>query len=463
MFIDATIYSFAPLILLTLFNIAIIRYLFKAADESLKLKESQYKSSFSQLSPPLTPAFTNNRANSACTPLGSGGGQQNDGMLIQQNKINYQTLKVPKLSTGSAKFKKKPSKTFTVSYMKTYFEEGQQTRLLSPGASSNLIRSPSSITTDTCLLSTQSGHKSMSFEFQPTTNSHQQQQAQTNNTNGVAASNGGVGSVSSSSNGVVGTRSLRSNSNITVRSVSTLGGGVSGHYQPTQPFKRLNTRITVMLITLNITFCIFSMPMVILQIIYFSFYPFLEATSYYMFYTTTPTESVHPATTPFMSIVDAAFSNLTANGTEISEALVSVVSESLSSSSGGGSLNTHHTVYDIPVDEKMLAKVDLIKCIAELLQYLNHSTNFFLYSLSGKTFRNETKSFILHHLNAIKAFFRNKKFKYFLHTAAQQSSSSSSNHSINCNDPERLRLRKQLKKRLKRQNSFKYSFRTNLV
>ena len=40
----------------------------------------------------------------------------------------------------------------------------------------------------------------------------------------------GIVSVSSSSNGVVGTCSLRSNSNITVRSVFTLG---FGHYQPT--------------------------------------------------------------------------------------------------------------------------------------------------------------------------------------------------------------------------------------
>lgn len=142
---------------------------------------------------------------------------------------------------------------------------------------------------------------------------------------------------------------------------------------------------------------------------------------------------------------------------------------------GGGGLiidtpNTKHMVYDIPVDEKMLAKVDLIKCIAELLQYLNHSTNFFLYSLSGKTFRNETKAFILHNLNVVKAFFRNKKLKYFLHTAQSSSSSSNNNNNNNHNnnnhannDPEQVRMRKELKKRLKRQNSFKYSFRTNLV
>lgn len=116
-----------------------------------------------------------------------------------------------------------------------------------------------------------------------------------------------------------------------------------------------------------------------------------------------------------------------------------------------------HTLSDIPVDQDLLSKVDLIKCIAELLQYLNHSTNFFLYSLSGKTFRNETKAFILHHVKAIEGFFRNKKFKYFLRTT--QTSNSNSNQSRN--DPERVRLRKELRK-LKRQNSFKYSFKTTL-
>lgn len=103
-FIDATIYSFAPLILLTIFNIAIIRYLFKAADESLKLKENS-KSSLS-LSPPSTPAFLNsNRAVD---------------VIIQHNKANYHSLKTPTI-----KYKKK-SKTLTVSYMKTYFEEAEE-------------------------------------------------------------------------------------------------------------------------------------------------------------------------------------------------------------------------------------------------------------------------------------------------------------------------------------------------
>jgi len=36
--------------------------------------------------------------------------------------------------------------------------------------------------------------------------------------------------------------------------------------------------------------------------------------------------------------------------------------------------------------------VDLMHAVAELLQYLNHGSNFILYVLSGNTFRKETKS-----------------------------------------------------------------------
>lgn len=79
-------------------------------------------------------------------------------------------------------------------------------------------------------------------------------------------------------------RTTRSISNVTIQSVT------EPSIAKQMPFKRLNTRVTVMLITLNITFCIFSMPMVILQIIYYSFYQFLENTSYYL-YTTSSIES----------------------------------------------------------------------------------------------------------------------------------------------------------------------------
>lgn len=44
---------------------------------------------------------------------------------------------------------------------------------------------------------------------------------------------------------------------------------------------------------------------------------------------------------------------------------------------------------------------NLLKEVAELLQYLNHSVNFFLYILSGKQFRNEAKKLIMSFLNWI--------------------------------------------------------------
>ena len=43
--------------------------------------------------------------------------------------------------------------------------------------------------------------------------------------------------------------------------------------------------------------------------------------------------------------------------------------------------------------EYLLDLIDLFHAIAELLQFVNHGSNFILYSLSCKTFRNETKRF----------------------------------------------------------------------
>ncbi len=56
---------------------------------------------------------------------------------------------------------------------------------------------------------------------------------------------------------------------------------------------------------------------------------------------------------------------------------------------------------------------DLLKSIFEILQYLNHSLNFFLYCLSGETFRNETKmyfSVILSYLIGFKNLVCNYNF-----------------------------------------------------
>lgn len=89
-------------------------------------------------------------------------------------------------------------------------------------------------------------------------------------------------------------------------------------YHQTQTYNGINKRLTFMLFIINISFCLFSMPIALCQIIY-----------------------------------DA---------------------------------NTHNT-----------PKFNLLKAIAELLQYLNHGSNFFLYILSGKTFRKETQFFILYY------------------------------------------------------------------
>lgn len=87
------------------------------------------------------------------------------------------------------------------------------------------------------------------------------------------------------------------------------------------------TRLIVMLFTINIFFCLLSMPMSFLQIFYYR-YVTLDSNKMYE-------------------------------------------------------------------DEKedYLDIIDLLHTVAELLQFLNHSTNFILYSLSGKTFRNETKRY----------------------------------------------------------------------
>ncbi|CAF0774904.1 unnamed protein product [Brachionus calyciflorus] len=122
--------------------------------------------------------------------------------------------------------------------------------------------------------------------------------------------------------------------------------------------RKLNRRIALMLLSLNVSFLIFSMPMVVLQIIYYSLSPSLD--------------SGH-------------------------EPIVN-------------SNETMITISDLPVNESVIAKFDLIKAIAELLQYLNHSTNFFLYSVSGKTFRQETKKFFLSKFNWLR-YFHMKRFK----------------------------------------------------
>jgi hypothetical protein len=59
--------------------------------------------------------------------------------------------------------------------------------------------------------------------------------------------------------------------------------------------------------------------------------------------------------------------------------------------------------------ENFYNNIDLLKAIAELLQYLNHSLNFFLYIISGKTFREETISYLLRIRTTLK-FYKDRIF-----------------------------------------------------
>lgn len=119
------------------------------------------------------------------------------------------------------------------------------------------------------------------------------------------------------------------------------------------PNRKLNRRIAFMLLTLNISFLVLSMPMVVMQIIYFTVPQFLD-------------QGFEP--------------NIAAENFTIPFVIIS----------------------DMPLNENAIAKFDLIKAIAEILQYLNHSTNFFLYSISGKTFRNETRKFFFQIFNSLR-------------------------------------------------------------
>ena len=117
--------------------------------------------------------------------------------------------------------------------------------------------------------------------------------------------------------------------------------------------KIISKRQIITLITINISFCILSMPMVILQIVY------------YLHVNSRITESTHLNNLVYMmehemDLADNDTNTVLVNQQEKSKSM----------------------------DEL----VDLMHAVAELLQYLNHGSNFILYVLSGNTFRKETKS-----------------------------------------------------------------------
>ena len=70
-------------------------------------------------------------------------------------------------------------------------------------------------------------------------------------------------------------------------------------------------------------------------------------------------------------------------------------------------------LYNRKMYNKNNLNFDLLTAIAELLQYLNHSTNFLVYCLSGKTFRQETKNCLRSYLNSLIKLKNNLKKKIF--------------------------------------------------
>lgn len=69
-------------------------------------------------------------------------------------------------------------------------------------------------------------------------------------------------------------------------------------------------------------------------------------------------------------------------------------------------LSDNHPSYEISREEFSRKQYfDIIKAVFELLQYMNHSINFCLYCLSGRTFRKETKIVLANFIN----FLRNLK------------------------------------------------------
>jgi len=111
--------------------------------------------------------------------------------------------------------------------------------------------------------------------------------------------------------------------------------------------KKMSRRLIAMIFITNISFCLFSMPMAILQIIY-----------------------------RYRSDYSSSFYT------------------NLSSSNSNETINEFVVSRNFSVRENNAIN-EMLHSIAELLQFLNHGSNFFLYSLSGQTFRKETKDMFI--------------------------------------------------------------------
>nr|QVK45796.1 G protein-coupled receptor [Proales similis] len=278
LYIDASIYSFIPSILLTIFNISIIRYLFKAAEESHKLK--QFKRHTFSL-PKL----------------------ENRGKLLsKQRSVSSMQTNIEEFKPGTVQQQQRASILTTLSALSNQLNVQEKS-----GKTTSFIERAAK--PDQLLLSRPEILDEIE-PFQP--------------------------SPSPTPSESFGTKFRLDATNKKERS-SNFG-------------RRLNTRVTLMLVVLNISFCIFSMPMVILQIVYYSLTP------------------------------------LVLLGEQSSSMGMHIDAQSQEG------MDTKIAVYELSETDKVAIKMDLLKAIAEILQYLNHSSNFFLYSLSGKTFRNETKA-----------------------------------------------------------------------
>ena len=143
--------------------------------------------------------------------------------------------------------------------------------------------------------------------------------------------------------------------------------------------KIIRKRQIITLITINVSFCVLSMPMVILQIVYYLYVTgrLTDTTEYTTLVYMIQQQQQHQSSNTYLNY---QINILNTNATEL-----------LSQQEK----NKH-------MDEL----VDLMHAVAELLQYLNHGGNFILYSLSGYTFRKETKSIFI-------SFFKWMKIKLF--------------------------------------------------
>jgi hypothetical protein len=113
--------------------------------------------------------------------------------------------------------------------------------------------------------------------------------------------------------------------------------------EQTEHSKNVNKRLTMMMFLINVSFCLFSMPIVGLQIKH-----------------------------------QIDFKD--------NQNKISYLNE-LNKNSTDGFKDYEQDI------QNYFNRFDLLKAVAEILQYMNHSINFFLYCLSGKTFRKETRDF----------------------------------------------------------------------